>query len=875
MMAEKIKFKKIFSLPTVSIIVVLFIFVSFMNFAKKSVEISKANSEQKLEESAEYTSKFIIHDVDEAVGTIKNLAQVYSKLSDINIEQAAKINDEIMKGTDFQRICFTDLKGKSYVGNGVYLDLSQREYFKNAMKGKSGITNIIRSLTSEEDLVIVYEPIRHEGNITGMVHGLYKIEEISKAMDIESFNGEGYFVIFQGDGKIIINTSREKSILYGNDDIWAVFEKVNYEKENSCLSLRENVSDGKSGFIRYMDNDEKRLAYYKPIGINDWYVFQIVPNDVVASHGNQVNYLATVMVIKIIGALLILGIFVIKKEHSYRNMILNANRDVKTLTDAIPGGVQKCTFDEKCEFVYVSQGFINMTGYSREEIRSRFDNRFINTVYHEDVERVQKQLANYNGEETVEFEYRLERKDGEIIWVTDRCNLVKDENNKLYYYCVVIDVTKAKQVQREQQIINEKFKIAMGHLSCTVFEYDPNNDTIYNGEDIVKKYNEPAIAKCRPREVAELNIVDKDYADVYINMFNSIRCGQNEASCIVLAHRGEESYWYKVTLTAVLDDEENSIWAIGTVEDITKLKEIEQRFAKEEQYRELYMADAVLIHEVNVTHDIVKVRSGRRNHRITPSVSYSNICKKLIYKYVYPDDIEMVANMFSPKSLIQVFENESGERECEIRCKGRDGKEFWVLAISHMLKDPETSDILCFTYMRNIQNRKEKELKLKESAERDVLTNLYNRAVCQQLISNSLSQLQADEINAFFIIDIDYFKLINDKFGHMQGDKILIGVADILRNIFRKGDIVARLGGDEFVIFMKNAGSMRLIEEKAKMLCKAVSRLKVEEEKNIISVSVGIAVAPKDGVTYEELYKASDIALYSVKEAGRNGFKIF
>lgn len=875
MIVEKTKYKKIFSLPMVSIFVVLFIFVSFMDFAKKSVEISKASSEQELEESAEYTSKFIVDNVYEAVGTIKNLAYVYSGLSDINIEQAVKINDEIMKNTDFQRIGFTDLRGNSYLGNGIYLNLSQRQYFIDAMHGKSGVTNIIRSLAGDEDLVVVYEPILHEGIVTGMVHGVYKVKEMSKAMNMESFDGQGYFVIFQGDGKVILNTGKEESMLYGNDDIWEALENVEYEKENSYLSLRESVSDRKSGFIKYIDKDEKRLAYYTPVGINDWYVFQTVPEDVVASHGNKVNSLATFMVIKIIGALLILGIFVIQKEHGYQNMILNANRDVKTLTDAIPGGVQKCTFDEKCEFVYISQGFINMTGYSRREIRSCFDNRFINTVYHEDVDRVEKQLAACKGKGAIDLEYRLEKKDGEIIWVTDRCNIVKDENNKLYYYCVVIDITKAKKIQREQQIINEKFRIAMGHLSCTVFEYDPKNDNIYNGEDIVNKYNMPAIAKCTPNEVVALNIVDKDYADVYINMFKSICSGENVASCVVIAHNGEESYWYRVTLTAVLDEEKNPIWAIGTVEDITKLKEIEQRFAKEEQYRELYMADAVLIHEVNVTRDIVKVRSGSRNHRITPAVSYSNICKKLINKYVYPDDMEMVANMFSPKSLIQVFENENGERECEIRCKGRDGKEFWVLAISHMLRDPETADILCFTYMRNIQNRKERELKLKESAERDVLTNLYNRAVCQQLISTSLSQLQAGEIQAFFIIDIDYFKQINDKFGHMQGDKILIAIANILQNIFRKGDVVARLGGDEFIIFMKNAGSKRLIEEKAKILCKAVSRLNIKEDVNKISVSVGIAVAPKDGFTYEELYKASDIALYSAKEAGRNGFKIF
>ncbi|MDD3570199.1 MAG: PAS domain S-box protein, partial [Lachnospiraceae bacterium] len=483
MKAKKTKYSKIFSLPLVSIVAVIFMVASFMSFAKDIVEISRENSEEKLEESTEYISKFIVKNVDD-VG-------------------------EIVK--------------------------------------------------------------------------------------------EENFVVFQQDGKIIINSFKEKPIISDNDDLWASLENTSFQEGYSYLSFRQDVSNGKSGFIRYSDKCGVRLGYYSPVGINNWYILQILPQNVVAGHSQQVNYLATIMVIKIIGALLILGIYVIKKQHSYQNLILNANLDIKTLADAIPGGVQKCTFDEKCEFVYVSQGFIDLIGYSREELHSRFDNRFINTVYHEDVERVQKKLETYKGEETIDLEYRLERKDGKIIWVTDRCNIVKDENDKPYYYCVVIDITSAKKVQIEQQISNEKFKIAMGHLSCAVFEYDPKNDTIYNGEDIVKKYNISSIAKCTPKEITEKNIVDRDYANVYINMFNSIRCGQNVASCVVLAHNGDVNYWYKITLTAVLDEGKKPIWAIGTVENITKLKEIEQRFQKEGQYRELYMADAVLIHEVNVT----------------------------------------------------------------------------------------------------------------------------------------------------------------------------------------------------------------------------------------------------------------------------------
>lgn len=652
MSEKKGKYKKKFSLPIFSFVVALFIVGMFLEFAKSSMEISKINSQEKLEESAEYISEFINHKVNEAAGTIKNLANIYSLLSDVNPEKAAKLNDEIMKDTDFQRIGYTDANGKSYTGDGAYLELSQRDYFKYAMEGKSGVTNVIKALTGEEDLVIIYEPVSHEGKVIGMVHGVYNTEDISKTLDIESFGGKGYFVIFQADGKIIMNTGKETSMLYGKDNLWSVLKNINYGKGKSYLELRQDVCEAKTGIISYSCETGERMAYYMPVGVNDWYILLAVPQEVISSYSTKVNYSATFMVMEIILALLVLGVFIIKNERGYQNIILNVNRDIKTITDAIPGGVQKCTYDEKCEFVYISQGFVNMTGYDREEIIERFDNRFINTVYFEDVDRVLKQLLAYKGEGYIDFEYRIQRKDGNIIWIADRCNLVKDDEGKQYFYCVLMDITTEKNARREQQISNKKFKIAMGHLSCTVFEYDPINNWIYNTEETVRKLKLPPVFTGGPKEVAERNIVDKEYEDVCMNMFKSICCGQHVASCVVSGHLDEKKHWYKITLSSILDEEKKPIWAVGTVENITKLKEIEQRFAKEEQYRELYMADAVFIHEVNVTRDEAKIIRIGANNKKSAIVSYSNICKRLIDKFVYPEQREMVSNMFSAKKLI-------------------------------------------------------------------------------------------------------------------------------------------------------------------------------------------------------------------------------
>lgn len=161
-------------------------------------------------------------------------------------------------------------------------------------------------------------------------------------------------------------------------------------------------------------------------------------------------------------------------------------------------------------------------------------------------------------------------------------------------------------------------------------------------------------------------------------------------------------------------------------------------------------------------------------------------------------------------------------------------------------------------------------------AERDLLTNVYNKISGIDIAENELKVNDEKSLHALFIIDIDNFKGVNDNLGHAVGDRVLVEAAKTISGIFREADIVSRFGGDEFVIFASHISDMSFMEEKAVKLCSEL-RKSYRDGGNVqnISASIGIACFPVHGLTYDELFKCADKALYTVKKQGKDGFAIY
>jgi diguanylate cyclase (GGDEF)-like protein/PAS domain S-box-containing protein len=179
--------------------------------------------------------------------------------------------------------------------------------------------------------------------------------------------------------------------------------------------------------------------------------------------------------------------------------------------------------------------------------------------------------------------------------------------------------------------------------------------------------------------------------------------------------------------------------------------------------------------------------------------------------------------------------------------------------------------------LTDITRSKELEEELRHRAYHDPLTDLPNRALFADRLRVAILQAQRSQRSfALCFIDLDYFKPVNDEFGHAAGDDLLIETAQRLRLCVRAADTVARLGGDEFAAILTDAGSRAEVEEVAARIVAELARpFELSAGTAKISCSIGVSLFPEHGTDAEALQHSADVALYGVKESSRNAWRIF
>jgi len=164
---------------------------------------------------------------------------------------------------------------------------------------------------------------------------------------------------------------------------------------------------------------------------------------------------------------------------------------------------------------------------------------------------------------------------------------------------------------------------------------------------------------------------------------------------------------------------------------------------------------------------------------------------------------------------------------------------------------------------------------IKKISETDALTGLLNRGETEQLLRAIINQNDNPRhyIHAIISIDLDYFKNVNDTYGHPEGDMLLVAVADVIRTSVREVDIVGRMGGDEFLVYLKYVKDQETVIQKAEAICKNIKELSTfKKEWCKISASMGVAFLDPGDIhpDWQRLYKLADEALYHAKQNGRN-----
>jgi len=176
----------------------------------------------------------------------------------------------------------------------------------------------------------------------------------------------------------------------------------------------------------------------------------------------------------------------------------------------------------------------------------------------------------------------------------------------------------------------------------------------------------------------------------------------------------------------------------------------------------------------------------------------------------------------------------------------------------------------------DITERTRAEERIRHMARHDSLTGLPNRAAFRDELEQALKRARRGQMLGAMCLDLDHFKNVNDTLGHLLGDKLLCAVAARLKDVVRETDTIARLGGDEFAVLQVGLDRPEAASSFAQRIITAINQpYNIEGHQVVVSTSIGIAIAPNDGSTTEQLLRNADMALYRAKSDGRSVFRYF
>jgi len=247
-----------------------------------------------------------------------------------------------------------------------------------------------------------------------------------------------------------------------------------------------------------------------------------------------------------------------------------------------------------------------------------------------------------------------------------------------------------------------------------------------------------------------------------------------------------------------------------------------------------------------------------------------------VYQYVHEDDRSIRGRIH------QFYDDDSKRFMAEVRIKNSEEGYGWYRITGMLVKDVKYGENQRFIgKIEDASQQIIEEKSLVQRAENDLLTGVLNKKTMEEKVSECLANISGNTHYIFFMVDLDNFKNVNDKLGHIYGDNAIVDTAKYLSEIFSKNAYVGRLGGDEFAVCaaydaFDEESLMSYIKKRAEKICEVNRRTYVNGAVSVsISSSVGIAVAPDAGRDFETIYKMADSALYRSKNGGKNCYNIY
>lgn len=283
----------------------------------------------------------------------------------------------------------------------------------------------------------------------------------------------------------------------------------------------------------------------------------------------------------------------------------------------------------------------------------------------------------------------------------------------------------------------------------------------------------------------------------------------------------------------------------------------------------IFEYDAVK-HKIDFSGDTVFILGSEKKNY---SLEYiQNEC----FSRIHPEDQNILAY------LHETVENQKSNFSAEFRYKSFANRFFWVKMTGSSIIDESGKMSKFIGSISNVNSQVLHEQELKNMAERDNLSDLLNKNAMEKKVQDYFMNAGKNKQSALFIVDLDNFKEVNDKLGHMTGDFAIKDAAKKLSLIFSDKDYLSRFGGDEFCVLMRFNENITAKKAHSIITAKAEDMVAMlretyfnDAQSVVVTASIGVAVYPAHGTSYDELFSKADESLYNVKHHKKNGYRIW
>ncbi len=513
------------------------------------------------------------------------------------------------------------------------------------------------------------------------------------------------------------------------------------------------------------------------------------------------------------------------------------------------------------------QGLCNMTGYSPRELSKKIctlDNLLYVEDFTEAIASINYQLSISN---LVSVQHRIVTKSSNVLTVLCNGQALSLNDGRDVLQCVFTDITNLENAASETAKARTDLEIFANTVPSGVSKHilDNNLSLIwannyyynlfgYTEKEYKKNFGKSTLSLVLSEDLAlvidAIADLTEDTNSTIVNF--RIKCFDGSFKWInaTLARTGEISNGFPVVYVIM--------------SDITSLKIAEMKAMLEEQ-KYLIISDISeeLPYEYDIVEDVITF-ADKFNHIFEGESIIKNPSEAMINQALVSFDTkEAIEELFYLAKVGTEYHS------TEFKLNTKNSGYQWYFSTFSTIYDEEMTPIRVVGLLRNIHAQKVEQQKLLTKAETDLMTGLFNKATTESKIKTGLRELDGNTYNVLMLVDIDDFKNINDTYGHLKGDDVIIDIAKVLLEQTSEYGIAGRLGGDEFCMFFTHLLDTQVVTEKAKIIAEKLRELYPGTDGCKVTLSIGIA-STNDQIPYSVLLENADTALYQAKLNGKN-----